>query len=226
MSLLQTVRNAVDTSTADGLKAQAQLDFLTNAAQARLALYEGQLKLSLTDGGGDTPIKIVGDPIAYLQDYRCNVSSDPASGITDAVNLFFGGSGADIKQGFQALINAGLNTILGSTAMGQTEQVQTLITMEHNAIIRVDVKAWRYNFSDTGVIATLQNAFCYVFCKSVVDHTKVSIDTLVYLISEMVGDDQGKVKAFIANLKTIYADLKSVSPEAARQDYLVAANPS
>jgi hypothetical protein len=108
------------------VKAQAQLYFLTNAATARLALYEGQLALSLTDGGGDTLIKIVGDPIAYLQDYRCNVSSDPASGTTDAVNLFFGGTADDVKQGFQALISAGPNTILGRTAMGQTEQVQTL----------------------------------------------------------------------------------------------------
>lgn len=50
---------------------------------------------------------------------------------------------------------------------------------------------------------------CSSFCKSVVDHTKVRLDTLVYLISERAGDDFDSVKKYIDKLKSIWEFLKS-----------------
>lgn len=113
-----------------------------------------------------------------------------------------------MKKGLQSLISVGLQTILGDTSMGQNEQIQTFVTMEHNAIIRVDTKVWRYNFSDHSIIGTIQNALCYVFCKSVVDHTKVSLDVLTYLISQQAGDNQQAVQAYIKELKEIWGTLQ------------------
>jgi hypothetical protein len=71
--------------------------------------------------------------------------------------------------------------------------------MEHNAI----------NFSDKSIIGTIQNAICYVFCKSVVDHTKVSIDVLTYLYSsQLAGDKEDAVQGYIAELRKIWSTLE------------------
>ncbi|HJP89035.1 MAG TPA: hypothetical protein VJ850_08380 [Candidatus Limnocylindrales bacterium] len=223
MSLLSAVRDSLDTSQADYARTKEQLDFLLAAAKGKLDFYQSELKLDFQTDSGTSPIKIIGDPIVYMQDYRCNVGQDANAGITDAINSFFGGSSADVKAGFQSLIGVALQAILGDTSMGESEQDQTVITIEHNAIVRIDIRAWRYNFSDQSVIGTVQNAFCYVFCKSVVDHTKVTIDTLLYLISEAAGDDLTKVQTLIDALKSTYAALGSVSPQDARASFATSA---
>jgi hypothetical protein len=223
MSAIQAVRDALDTSNADQKKQQEQLDFLLSMAQSKMQLYTMDLTTELRGEGGTNPIHIVGDPIGFEEAYSCNVSSTANDGIMAAVNSFFGGSSDDVKKGFQTLISVGLQAILGNSSMGESEQIQTFVTMEHNAVIRVDVKAWRYNFSDKGVIATIQNAFCYVFCKSVVDHSKVSIDTLTYLISQQAGDNPDVAAAYIAALKKIWDDLKPVTPATVRTRFAVAA---
>ncbi len=221
-SLIQKAKDALNTSDADKTKAQEQLDFLLNAAKSKLTLYTMDLKDELAGVGSssDNPIKIVGDPIAFEESYNCNVGSDANSGITSAINTFFPGSGGDVKTGFQSLVNVGLQAILGDTTLGENEHMHTFITMEHNAIIRVDIKVWRYNFSDTSIISSVQNAFCYVFCKSVVDHTKVTLDVLTYLISEQAGDKTEDVQAYISSLEQVWNNLQSISPTNVRNAFV------
>jgi hypothetical protein len=194
-------------------------------AKSKLQLYAMDLKDTLAGlaSSNSDPVKIVGEPVNFQESYNCNVSAQANDGIGNAVSEFFGGSSDDIKQGFQSLISVGLQTILGDTSMGESEQVQTIITMEHNAIIRIDTKVWRYNFSDQGIIGTLQNALCYVFCKSVVDHTKISLDTLTYLISQQAGDNQDSVKAYIKALREIWAALENNDPQDVRAKYIAMA---
>ncbi|HEX8529527.1 MAG TPA: hypothetical protein VF646_05870, partial [Cytophagales bacterium] len=131
---------------------------------------------------------------------------------SNAINMFFQGSTDDVKKGFQSLISVGLQTILGDTSMGESEQVQTFITMEHNAIVRIDTKVWRYNFSDQSIIGTIENALCFVFCRSIVDHTKVSLDVLTYLVSQQAGDDPTAISAYIDNLRKVWNNLQGNSP--------------
>jgi hypothetical protein len=192
-------------------------------AQSKLELYKIQLHESLSGlESSNDPVKIVGDPVAFQQAYNCNVASNPNDGITAAINQFFAGSSDSVKTGFKSLVSVGLQAFLGATSLGQTETVQTFITMEHNAIIRVDVKLWRYNFSDSGIIGTISNAMCYIFCKSVVDHTKVSLDTLTYLISAQTGDDLQAVQAYIAQLRAIWLALDGASPAAIQAEVATA----
>ncbi len=53
MSLLETVRNAHDT-TVNGQRARAQLDLPTNVATPRLVIYAKELRLSLFIAAGGT----------------------------------------------------------------------------------------------------------------------------------------------------------------------------
>ncbi|MCJ1292386.1 hypothetical protein MMC34_003936 [Xylographa carneopallida] len=57
-----------------------------------------------------------------------------------------------------------------------------------NAIIRVDMYTYKYNFANEGVIATHKNILAYILCISVVDHKDVTVDELIYLASEFAGD--------------------------------------
>ena len=224
MAALQAIRDALDTSGADQKKAQEQLDFLMDMARSKLQLYTIDLRDTLAGvaTNSNDPVKIVGEPIAFQEAYNCNVSSKVNDGISKAVGAFFTGSSDGVKKGFESLISVGLETILGDTSMGESEQLQTFITMEHNAIIRVDTKVWRYNFSDKSIIGTIQNALCYVFCKSVVDHSKVSVDVLTYLISQQAGDDPTAVKAYITELRKIWATLEGNSPDGLRANFVKA----
>ena len=223
MSALSAVRDALDPSNADQKRQQEQLDFLLNMAKSKMQLFTEDLKDELRGESGNNPVHIVGDPIGFQEAYSCNVSSSPNDGIMAAVNSFFGGSTDDVKKGFQSLIGVGLQAILGDSSMGENEQLQTFITMENNAVIRVDIKAWRYNFSDKGIIGNVQNALCYVFCKSVVDHTKVSIDVLTYLITQQAGPNADQVAAYIDALKKIWAKLSGVTPADVRSKFVTAA---
>ncbi len=220
MGVLQAVRDALDTSKADQEKAQEQLDFLLDMAKSQLALFKTQLIEELSGvATGDDPVKIVGEPVAWTERYNCNVSKDVSKGISDAVDDFFGGSSDDVKNGFKHLIQVGLKTILGSDQMGQQEQQQTFITMQNNAIVRLDTKVWRYNFKDNSIIGTIENAMCYTFCTSVVDYTKVSEAVLVYEISQMLGGDLSAVESYIEKLKEVYKVVSDKTPDVARAEF-------
>ena len=62
------------------------------------------------------------------------------------------------------------------------------LTIHSNAIVRVDMYSYKYNFANKGAIATCKNIMAYILCISVVDHRDVTLDELVYLASEFSGD--------------------------------------
>ena len=47
---------------------------------------------------------------------------------------------------------------------------------------------YKYNFAAKGVIANHRNILAYILCISVVDCKDVTVDELIYLVSEFAGD--------------------------------------
>lgn len=82
--------------------------------------------------------------------------------------------------------------------------------IHNNSIVRVDVCIWRYNFTSSGIMANAENVFCYLFCLSVVDRTKVTLDEIMFLISETVGGDLEAVTPYVQKLSKAWALLDSV----------------
>ena len=85
-----------------------------------------------------------------------------------------------------------------------------------NAIIRVDMYTYKYNFTNKGVISTAKNILAYIMCISVVDHRDVTVDELIYLASEFAGDgavgpDSGFEKYLEMIMKTWNA-LRAIDP--------------
>jgi len=73
----------------------------------------------------------------------------------------------------------------------------------------VDVYTYRYNFSNTGVIADHKNVLAYILCTSVVDHKELTVDELVYLASEFAGDGRDQYEAYLNGLIEVWENLKA-----------------
>ena len=85
-----------------------------------------------------------------------------------------------------------------------------------NAIIRVDMYTYKYNFANEGLISNHKNILAYILCISVVDHRDVTVDELIYLASEFAGDgavgpDSGFEKYLEMIMKTWNA-LRAIDP--------------
>ncbi|CAF9940673.1 MAG: hypothetical protein HETSPECPRED_002484, partial [Heterodermia speciosa] len=87
----------------------------------------------------------------------------PANEIGGAIDSFFGaasGSGDakdQILTGFKKAVGAALNIFLGNTSAGQKDETKYFVYMHHNAIVRMDVKLWRWNFEGHGFSDTYQS---------------------------------------------------------------------
>ncbi|NJR58095.1 MAG: hypothetical protein HC769_04070 [Cyanobacteria bacterium CRU_2_1] len=104
--------------------------------------------------------------------------------------LFFsiGGKDQDTKEavqsGVKALISTALDAFIGSTEAGESEEKIYVVVPENNSFVRADIAIWKYHLESQKIIDKSDTAVAYVLCKSVIDHTKLSIDELIYLVSD------------------------------------------
>jgi hypothetical protein len=199
-----------------------QLQFLQNAATSKLKLYRAELENMFLNPEAVGKVQIVGNrAMRYYEEYRVDVGEGANAKIKDVVNNFFRGSSESVKNGFNTLIEMSLESILGNTSAGEHETQSFYVVIENNAFVRVDAKYWRYNFSQDGIIGNHKNAFCYMFCKSIVDHKKITLDEMVYLITE--GAEGRDVTQFIDEIKTVWKKVQELEPRALQASYLAEA---
>ena len=223
MILVTAQLDQLDPNDKEQQKQREQLDFLLTMAQAKMAVYKAQLEKMFLDQKAVGSVPIVGnEALMYFEGYHANVSQQADQGIQKAINQFFTGSSDGIKSVFQELIKVNLNVLLGNTSTGELEAHQYYVIPEHNSIIRVDVKFWRYNFSSTGIIANCQNVFCYVFCKSVVDHTKLNIDEYIPLLFSEMGDNMNNLTKYSDEIRRILTGLRNQNSQDAYSNYVAA----
>ncbi|EPQ57907.1 hypothetical protein GLOTRDRAFT_126400 [Gloeophyllum trabeum ATCC 11539] len=194
-----------------------QLTFLVNAANSKLDKYQSDLHQMFANVDAVKKTVVPGyRALRWERGYRVGVEQTSIDGgIGEVVNTFFGSGDSNsdnsnpILQGFRKLINTSLNAILGNANAGEQQEQKFFVFVHHNAIIRIDVKIWRYNFEGRGVMANSENVFCYVFCTSVVHHAELNEDELTYLVSEHAGDSA--VEAYIDRLISVWAKIQAIS---------------
>jgi hypothetical protein len=197
-------------------KQREQYSFLLKAAQAKMAVYKAELDQMFLNPEAVGKVQIIGKrAFAYHEQYHVDLGSksDVVSKIGTSIGNFIKGDSKNITDGILNIASIAVDAILGNVSIGECEDKQFFIIPQHNAIIRVDVKVWRYNFSSKGIISDLENIFCYVCCKSVVDHTALTDDEFTYMISEYVGDDPDIVIAYAQKLREIWNALKGEDPK-------------
>ncbi len=209
-------------------KVKERLTFLLNSARGKLRIFELELEEMFRNPQLQEGVQIVGKrAIEQYKMYSVDVEQTPTSQITDVIKKFFEGTDAAIQGGIIGLVELGLNTVLGNRTAGETEQSLFFIIPDKLNLIRVDVKVWRYNFTSKDIYADIDNAVCYIFTKSIIDHTTLTADELIYFISRISGGDFNKALELIDNLKVLveklqelYNLLKDMNPQVLLEKYL------
>lgn len=198
-----------------------RFSFLQKMAEGKTEQFKSELKVMLSNKESAGALEIVGDKaFFYNGGQHVNISNSCDDAIMDAVDDFFSGSGG-IKEGFRKIVKQGLAGLIGNSAMGDTTQEMFFVFPENYSIVRVDVKAYKYNFSSKGVFFDdVENVFVYSMCKSIVDHKKVGIDFLLHCVVDMLSKGENppgisEVQEFIRELKACWKMLDDcdVSPE-------------
>ena len=203
-------------------KAKEQLQFLQNAATSKLKLYRAELENMFLNPEAVGKVQMVGNrAMRYYEEYRVDVNEGASGKVSDVVKNFFRGSSDSVKEGFTTVIQMSLESILGNTSAGEQETLSFYVMIEHNAFVRVDAKYWRYNFSQDGIVGNHKNAFCYLFCKSIVDHKKITLDEMAYLITE--GSGGKDVEKFVDEIKAVWKKVHELDPRTLHANYLAQA---
>ena len=53
-----------------------------------------------------------------------------------------------------------LETLINISSIGEDQEDMFFIYPENNAVVRLDVKAYKYTFTKKGIIADCENIFC------------------------------------------------------------------
>ncbi|EUC47310.1 hypothetical protein COCMIDRAFT_90454 [Bipolaris oryzae ATCC 44560] len=187
-----------------------ELEMLQKMIDAVLDKYEGEITEKFLNADNTAKTEVPG--IRALRKKRfstCKVSDKLCYEVNDAIDKFFGaatGGNTKVKLvgGFKAVVNAALNQFLGNTEIGVTDTKEYFIYMHHNAIIRIDLRMWRWNFHSDGFKKVEKGVLGYVFCVSVVDIGALKTAEFVYLISEYAGDEEGEVQQYYDQMGKIY----------------------
>jgi hypothetical protein len=193
-------------------KVKEQFNFLKQTVETKLKLFEESIdKMSLDPS---TPDRLI------FRDRRCffNVCQKVDESIKHAIDVLFPTSNKNKKTKaidvFKELISAGIDSLFKNNVIGESEESFDYIVLQNNALVRVDIRIWYYKFSSEGIVGCVENAFCYVFSKSVLDRSKLSNDELTYYISEFAENCGDSVDYTIKKISSIYnnvSDNKRIS---------------
>lgn len=186
-----------------------QLQLLVSLAKSKLDGMTNEIENAFLNKETEQKFRVVpGTSTEWITEYRVNAGSECNQQIGEVIDSFFEGK---MVEGFKKLISTALNSFIGERSAGEQYKKYYFITMEHNTLIRVDVACWKYQFSSKNVIANVENAFCYSFCKSVVDYDTVSMSVLINQVSKLVNDDLDQVKEYLAQIKEVFGFIEDIS---------------
>lgn len=192
-SLVQAIREAAGVDNAKEIKERMEL--LLVAAKAKIRGYRDEINEGFMNPAMIEKIQIPGiRAIRFIEQYhvasKSSFNTQVADHMSHAIDAFFSIGGKDtdtkdaVKDGIQSLISGALDGFIGSTEAGETEEKIYIVVPENNAFIRADICLWKYHMTDNSLSSNSDTAVAYVLCKSVIDHSKLTIDELIYLATD------------------------------------------
>ncbi len=198
-----SIKKAIDSVTGkqDADQIKERLEMLLRLSKSKIQYYRTKLEEQFLNPGEIDRIQIPGTrAIKYIEQYHVasssSLSKDFKGHLDGAIDSFFsiGDKGSktkdSVKGGIKNLISGALDVFIGSTEAGESEEHIYFIVPENNALIRADVMLWKYHMSDKTITDNKDTAIAYILCKSVVDHTKVTLDEMIYLISMALSENE------------------------------------
>jgi hypothetical protein len=181
-------------ATEDEKEQKERLEMLLKLAKTKIQTYKDKIESNFAIPGSIDKIQIPGiRAMRYIEQYHVAAKEGLDDKVKDhmdaAIDAFFsiGGEGDTkkaVQGGVKSLISTALSGFIGSTEVGESEQQVYVVVPENNAFIRADIACWKYHFEQHKFIHQTDTAVAYVLCKSVIDHTKITLDELIYLATE------------------------------------------
>jgi len=181
----------------DEQAAKSTLQVLEHLAQAKMDSYESKINMQFVNQAETEKIEIPGirarnffrsSHIATKEGFSEKVG-DHINKVIDSL-FSIGGEDQDtksaVKDGVKSLILTALDSFIGSTEAGESEEKIYFVIPEGDVFTRVDLMVWKYHMESQKIIDRSDTAVAYVFCKSTVDHKKLKIDELIYLVSDVL----------------------------------------
>lgn len=216
MASLKKIMNDISGASEEELKEKENLDFLLKSASTKLELAQNDIAQMLQGHStGIGQLYVVPDSVIESDSgFHVSAGEEMDQGLAAAVDLFFKGSKESVKAGFQTMVKSALSAFFADTMAGEQTKRLYFVTMTNFALIRVDLFVWKYYFEQKGLSDQVQQAFCYTFTKSVIDHTKVSNDFLLATIEPYTDDDPDAIKTYLQELFSVFKYLEGQDPRA------------
>lgn len=209
---ITTVRSSIKLADEEArAKAEQDLDVLNQLCSSSLNEFEAKLEAKFLNPDATQKVDVPG--IRALRKARYHnliVKDEPNQSIGDAFDDFFsigtGGSktGDAVKEGFKEVVTSALGSFMERTDVGQHKEEKYFIYVMYNAVIRLDVMLWRWNFVGKGFSDKYESALGYLVCTSVVDVGALKTSEFVFLISEYTGDQEENVIKYIQKMQQTY----------------------
>lgn len=191
---------------------QQRLDLLLVAAKGKIRAYRDEINEQFMNPALVDKIQIPGiRSIRFIEQYhvaaKSSFNQQVSDHLTQAIDAFFSIGGNQItktavQNGIKALISTALDAFIGGTEAGESEEKFYVVVPENNAFVRADIFVWKYHMTEKSLGENSDSAVAYVMCKSVIDHTKITIDELIYLVSDALA--QRPLKHFVMKDVDIY----------------------
>ncbi|KAJ4149725.1 hypothetical protein NW754_001159 [Fusarium falciforme] len=221
---IMTVRSSLKLADEEArAKAEQDLDVLNQLCSSSLNEFEAKLEAKFLDPDATQKVDVPG--IRALRKTRYHnliVKDEPNKSIGDAFDDFFstgtGGpnTGDTVKEGFkvpssscsldvranhslawQKVVTSALGPFLERTDVGQHKEEKYFIYVMHNAVIRLDVMLWRWNFAGKGFSDKYESALG-------LDVSALKTSEFLFLISEYAGDQEEEVVKYTQKMQQIY----------------------
>ena len=168
-------------------KSKEQLDFVLDSAKSKLELFRVKFLERFNNPQAFKseilPVKM----FDFIEEYRADISEGSSGEVDAIIDDFFKGTGQSVKTGFNKVIKLAFRSLLGDSSIGESYVNRWFITVEYGELIRVDLMAWKYNFSSNQVIENIQNVYCCTITKSFIDNDSLRKSQLNYFLAQSLG---------------------------------------
>ncbi|CAG8833276.1 16258_t:CDS:2, partial [Racocetra persica] len=185
-SVLSVVRNEIedieDDKTHEMEKSLRMLDFMEIMLKSKMESFANLLKHQPDDMQVLPPGIIVDQVTEHTYNAK---KSNPSKAVEKVIDRFLSN---DIISGFKEVITYSVNAIINNQTLGESFRRECHLLIENNALVRIDILFYKYDFGSDGITTQLHDLFCYMFHKSVIPAEKLDHNLLVYAISKYINN--------------------------------------
>lgn len=162
-----------------------RLSFLKAAAQQQIQFFKSSMETEFYKAQENKQhYSIIGRPFEFLAQYRINVRAGVNKQVEEAISGLFYFDKTNLISALQTMVVNSLNEIFITSSVGESQEEKFYIVPYNNAILRVDIRVWKYSFTNTGLFGNVENVFCFIVSKSILNLDLLSADELLYFVTQ------------------------------------------